>query len=125
MAERTVAILGASKDRSKFGNKAVRAYVLQGWTVYPVNPNETEIEGLRCYKSIADVPGPVDRISVYLPPKIGITVLDAMAMVCPGEVFFNPGSDAPEVLDRAAALGISAIPACSIVDIGMTPSQLP
>lgn len=125
MAEGTVAILGASKDRSKYGNKAVRAYMQRGWTVYPVNPNESEIEGLRCYKSIADVPAPVDRVSVYLPSKIGITVLDAIATVCPGEVFFNPGSDAPEVLEKAATLGITAIPACSIVDIGMTPSQLP
>ena len=47
MSVRTVAIVGASADRRKFGNKAVRAYLRQGWKVYPVNPNRDEIEGIR------------------------------------------------------------------------------
>ena len=45
----TVAILGASADRSKFGNKAVRAFLARGYTVYPVNPKGGEIEGLAAY----------------------------------------------------------------------------
>ena len=65
---KTVAIIGASNDRGKFGNKAVRAFQQQGYTVYPVNPGETEIEGLPAYKSILDVPVRPDMASVYLPP---------------------------------------------------------
>lgn len=125
MSDGSVAVLGASRDRAKYGNKAVRAYIKQGWTVYPVNPNEAEIEGLKSYKSILDIPGPIDRVTVYLPPMIGLTVLDNVAAVKPGEVFFNPGSDSPEVLEKAASLGLNPIVACSIVDIGMSPSQLP
>jgi predicted CoA-binding protein len=125
MSEGSVAVLGASRDRAKYGNKAVRAYIKQGWTVYPVNPNEAEIEGLKSYKSILDIPGPIDRVTVYLSPMIGLTVLDNVAAVKPGEVFFNPGSDSPEVLEKATSLGLNPIVACSIVDIGMSPSQLP
>ena len=72
----TVAILGASADRSKFGNKSVRAHQQQGYTVYPVNPKADEIEGLKAFKSLAEVPaGKLDRISVYLPPQVGLAVL--------------------------------------------------
>ena len=67
---KTVAIIGASSDRQKFGNKAVRAFREQGYQVYPVNPKEPEIEGLPAYKSIADVPGRPEMITVYVPPPV-------------------------------------------------------
>lgn len=125
MAQETVVVLGASNDRNKYGNKAVRAYIKQGWIVYPVNPNESEIEGLKCYKSVRDVPRPVNRVTIYLPPKIGIGALDDLVALNAPEVFFNPGSDAPEVVEKATALGLNPIVACSIVDIGMSPAQFP
>ncbi len=125
MAQQSVVVLGASNDRNKYGNKAVRAYIKQGWTVYPVNPNETVIEGLKCYKSVGEVPRPVDRVTIYLPPKIGMTVLDDLAALQAPEVFFNPGSDASEVVDKATALGLNPIVACSIIDIGVSPTQFP
>ena len=125
MPEGTVAILGASNDRRKFGNKAVRAYRAQGWIVYPVNPKEDIVEGLKAYASIRDVPQPLDRVSVYLMPQLGIKILGDIAAAKPHEVFFNPGSESPELLDKARALGLNAVVACSIVDIGVTPAQLP
>ena len=75
----TIAIVGASTDRSKFGNAAVRTYADQGWTVYPVNPRADKIEGLTAYKSITDVPGELDRVSVYLPPAVLLGILDDIA----------------------------------------------
>ena len=125
MPEGTVAIIGASKDRSKFGNKAVRAYLHQGWTVYPVNPRDKEIEGLQTYPSIREVPRPINRVSIYLPPGIVIEMLDDIAAAKPDEVFFNPGTDSAEVLAKAETLGLNAIVACSIIDVGVTPSQFP
>lgn len=125
MAQETVVVLGASNDRNKYGNKAVRAYIKQGWIVYPVNPNESEIEGLKCYKSVRDVPRPVNRVTIYLPPKIGIGALDDLVALKAPEVFLNPGSDSPEVVEKATALDLNLIVACSIVDIGMSPSQFP
>ena len=63
----SVAIIGASSAKEKYGNKAVRAYLRRGWTVYPVNPNEPTIEGLKTYATITDIPGPVDRASLSAP----------------------------------------------------------
>jgi uncharacterized protein len=121
----TIAIIGASADRSKFGNKAVRAYRLKGYDVYPVHPTAAEIEGLNAYRSIRDVPlESLDRVSIYLPPERGVTVLEDVAQKRVGEVWLNPGAESPSVLARARALGLNVIAGCSIVDIGVDPHQL-
>lgn len=122
---KTVAILGASSDRSKFGNKSVRAHQHAGYRVYPVNPRESEIEGETAYPNLAALPGPVERISVYLPPKLGRTLLADIARAKPREVWFNPGAADDDLLAEARELGIPAIDGCSIVDLGLSPSQFP
>lgn len=125
MSKPSVAILGASTDRSKFGNKAVRAFVQQGFDVYPVNPKETEIEGLRTYPRLSDVPArPLNRVSVYLPPHVGITLLDEIAQSGADEVWFNPGTTSDELLARAEELELNVIQACSIVAVEMSPHHL-
>ena len=117
----SVAIIGASSAREKFGNKAVRAYLRQGWTVYPVNPNEREVEGLPTYPSITDIPGPVTRATLYLPPEVGLRVLDAIKAKGVEELYVNPGAESDELLARAEAMGLNTIWACSIVEIGERP----
>ncbi|HOV74030.1 MAG TPA: CoA-binding protein [Candidatus Hydrogenedentes bacterium] len=122
---KTIAIVGASADRSKYGNKAVRAFKQGGWTVYPVNPSVPEVEGLRTYASIADIPGPIDRISMYVPPKVGKAMLAAIAAKAPQEFFLNPGSEDADLVREAEALGLHPIQACSIVNIGLRPDMFP
>ncbi|MGE0481784.1 MAG: CoA-binding protein [Phycisphaerae bacterium] len=117
----TVAVIGASADRSKYGNKAVRAYRKRGWTVYPVNPSATEIEGLAAFASVDEIPGPVDRVTLYLPPASGVGVLEAIAAKRPAEFFVNPGAESDELVNQAQALGLDPILACSIVEIGESP----
>lgn len=124
MAKPAVAIVGASKDRSKFGNKAVRAYLRQGYDVYPVNPKEETIEGLKCCGSVLEVPVGLDRISVYLPPAIGLKVLDEIAAKGAKEVWLNPGADSDAVIARATELGLQPIVACSILGVGEHPDEL-
>jgi uncharacterized protein len=126
MPKPTVAILGASTDRAKFGNKSLRAHLHAGYDVYPVNPKGGTIEGLAVSRSLAEVPAPhLDRVSVYLPPALGLAALDQIAAKGAREVWFNPGSESPELLARASELGLNAIAACSIVDLGLSPAQFP
>jgi len=118
---RTVAVIGASTDRSKYGNKSVRAHIKAGFTVYPVNPKAETIEGLPVYPDLGSVPDPVDRITVYVPPRIGLALIEQIAAKKPKELWLNPGSESPELVARAEALGLHPIQACSIVDVGEDP----
>ncbi len=121
---KTVAIIGASNDRRKFGNKAVRAYLQQGYAVWPVNPKAETIEGLPAFKGIRDVPARPDKVSVYLPPAALLTVLPEIAAQGCDELWLNPGTESDAVLAEAERLGLNVIQACSIVGVGVSPDQL-
>lgn len=120
---KTVAIIGASNNRSKFGNKAVRAHLQEGYAVYPVNPNETQVEGLPAFKSIAEVPGRPHRVSVYVPPSIVLQLLAEIAAKGCDELWLNPGTESEAVLAEAERLELNVVQACSIVGIGVSPSD--
>jgi hypothetical protein len=120
-----VAVLGASADHKKFGNKSLRAHRQAGWEVVPVNITGEEVEGTPSYRRIGEVPGKLDRVTVYLPPPITLKVLPEIAEAAPGEVWLNPGSADREVVAKAEELGLNAVQGCSIVDLGLSPSQFP
>ena len=118
---KVVAVIGASSNRQKFGNRALRAFQHQGHTVIPINPNETEVEGIKTYASVLDVPGPIDMATFYVPPEIGERVLDEVARKGIAEVWLNPGADGDAIEAHARTLGIKPIVACSIIAHGENP----
>jgi predicted CoA-binding protein len=118
---KTVAVVGASSNRRKFGNRALRAFERQGFTVLAINPNEAEVEGHKTYASVLDVPGPIDMATIYVPPHIGVRVMEELARKGVAEVWLNPGADGDEVVARARELGLNTIQACSIMAIGESP----
>ena len=121
---KTVAIIGASNDRAKFGNKAVRAFLQQGYTVYPVNPKQKSIEGLTAYASIREVPVRPAMISIYVPPPILLKLLPDIAARGCDELWLNPGTESDQVLAEAERLGLNVIQACSIMGVGVSPAHL-
>ncbi len=121
----TIAVIGASPDRSKFGNKCVRAYASRGYTVYPVHPQAKEVEGHPAYPSLLDVPAAeLDLVSIYLPPHVGLKVLEDLAKKTIRQVWMNPGTEGLELLKRARELGLNVVTGCSIVAIGVDPASL-
>lgn len=118
---KSVAIIGASADPRKFGNRAVRAFRRQGYTVFPINPHEAEVDGLKTYASVLDVSGPIDMASFYVPPEIGEGVMREVATKQIPEVWLNPGSESDELVRLARSLKIEPILACSIIGIGENP----
>ena len=121
---KTVVVIGASSNQNKFGNKAVRAFQQQGYTIYPVNPNEPEVEGLTTFKSIKDVPIRPEMVTVYVPPPVLVKLLPEIAAKGCDELWLNPGTESDEVLAEAERLGLNTIQACSILAIGVSPSRL-
>jgi predicted CoA-binding protein len=122
MMKQSIAIIGASADRSKFGNRAVRTYLKKGWDVYPVHPKAVEIEGVKAYGSIRDVPASsLDRISLYVPPEIGLSLLPDLIKKPAREVWLNPGAESDELIAKAQAAGLNVVAACSLVAIGDDP----
>ncbi|NBX68661.1 MAG: CoA-binding protein [Proteobacteria bacterium] len=120
----TIAIIGASQDRNKFGNKAVRVFADKGYKVYPIHPSLNEIEGHKVYHSILQVPEKeLDMVSFYLPPKVGLQVVEDVAKVKCKEVWLNPGSESEELVEKAESLGLNVIQACSIVGVGSSPNR--
>jgi predicted CoA-binding protein len=120
---KTVAVIGASADRRKFGNIAVRAFRQAGYRVIPINPHESEVEGLRTYPSVLDVGEPIEMATVYVPADVGERVIEEIARKGIKEVWLNPGAESPQLVAKARALGLTPIQACSIIGIGLSPSQ--
>lgn len=124
-APRTVAVIGASNDRRKYGNKAVRAYVASGWEVFPVNPNETAVEGLPAFPAMSALPKPPEVVAMYVPPQVGATLLPAIAAAQPREVWVNPGAESHEFMVAAERLSLPTIYRCAILGLGRSPREFP
>ena len=117
-------MIGASNDRTRWGNKSVRAFQQRGFTVYPVHPTETNVEGLTTYKTISDVPERPDLVTVYVRPQVLLKLLPDIAAKGCDELWLNPGTESEQVLAEAERLKLNVIQACSIIGIGVSPASL-
>jgi predicted CoA-binding protein len=124
LAAKTVAVVGASADRTKFGNKAVRAFRDAGWIVFPIHPLLKQVEGLPAFGTLDALPvTALDQVSLYVPPGIGLGLLDQLKRKSVGELWLNPGSESRELIARAEELGLNVIQACSILGAGRHPGS--
>lgn len=121
---KTVAVIGASSDRNKYGNKAVRAFRRAGYEVFPVNPSEPEVEGLKVYPTIGEVPEALDKVTVYVRPAVLLKLLPEIAAKGCRELWLNPGTSSDSVLQEVERLGLNAVEGCSIIAIGQSPYAL-
>jgi len=119
-----VAIIGASKDRHKYSNKAVRAYLKEGHVVYPVNPNEKRIEGLECYPSVIQINDEIDIASIYVPPVVGEKIVNDIIIKKIKTVILNPGTDSEKIIEKLKYNNIKAELKCSIWAIGIDPKEI-
>ena len=116
------AVVGASRDRDKYGNKVLRCYLQHGRRVFPVNPQAAQIEGLAAYGDLSTLPEPVHGISVITPPRISEWVIEQAAALGIERVWMQPGAESIAAIARAEAAGMSVIAdgSCILVELGYT-----
>jgi predicted CoA-binding protein len=114
------AVVGASSDRSKYGNKVLRCYQQHGKEVYPINPKAPEVEGLKAYPSLAALPAPVKAISVITPPVATEQVVREAAAAGVTHIWMQPGAESGAAIEAAESLGLSVIAGgpCLLVVLG-------
>ena len=110
-----VAILGASNKPERYSNQAVRLLAEKGHAVFPVHPALAEISGHPVCKSLADIPEPVDTVTMYVSPAHSTGMAAEILAAKPRRVIFNPGTENPELQQKCAAQGMEVIEACTLV----------
>ena len=112
---RTVVVLGASENRDRYSNRAVRLLKNQGFRVVPVHPTLDTVEGLPVLRRLEEIAIPVDTLTLYVGPDHSKALIDSIVALKPGRVVFNPGSESPEVRGRLKQAGIPFLEACTLV----------
>jgi uncharacterized protein len=114
------AVVGASIDRSKYGNKVLRCYQQHGKEVYPINPRAPEVEGLRAYPSLASLPVQAKAVSVITPPAITERVVREAAAAGVTHIWMQPGAESEAAVRAAESLGMTVIAGgpCLLVVMG-------
>ena len=123
-SQSSLAIIGASTNRSKYSNKAAHAYLQSGYAVYPVNPRAAAVEGQKCYPSVLDIPVTPGEASFYVPSAIGLQLIEEVAAKGIRKVWLNPGAESDELIEKARSLGIEPITACSIIAVNFDPEEM-
>ncbi len=113
---RPVAVVGASNNRSKYGNIILRDLRGRGWRdVYAVHPAQAVIEGEPGYPSLAECPRRPELAVLVVPSAVGVRVVEQAAELGVGRIWLQPGADSPEVIERARQLGLRTVQACIMV----------
>lgn len=114
------AVVGASADRNKYGNKVMRCYQMKGLKVIPVNPKESAIEGVACVAAVSDLPDEVTSISVITPPAITEKVVDEAIGRGIKNIWMQPGAESRTAVEKCVKAGVNVIAdgSCILVVLG-------
>ncbi len=112
--KKNIAIIGASPKSSRYSNMAVRAYVKAGYNVFPVNPREKEINGIRCFQSLKEIKSRIDIVSMYVRGEIGRHYINEIISRGVPLVILNPGSEDDEIIRRLEEKNIEVRRECSL-----------
>jgi predicted CoA-binding protein len=116
------AVVGASPDRDKYGNKVLRCYLQHRLPVVGVNRKHTAVEGAPCFATLTAIPAaqrPL-AVSVVAPPAAAMRIVDDAVASGVRHLWFQPGAEDPAAIAAAEAAGIAVIAGgpCLLVALG-------
>ena len=111
----TVAVIGASPKPDRYSHQAVLGYLKRGYTVYPVNPAGEAVAGIAAFRTLAEVPGSPDIVTMYVNPTTGLELLAQIVAKQPKALWLNPGADGEPLASAARAKGLTVVEACNLV----------
>lgn len=125
LAHGPYAVVGASADRAKYGNKVLRCYLQHGLEVYAVHPREQAIEGVACYRALSQLPRAIHGISVVTPPQVTEQIVEDAPSSGARYVWMQPGAESLQAITRAESLGLQIIAQgpCILVVLGFRESS--
>jgi predicted CoA-binding protein len=109
LAGKRFAVVGASQDRSKYGNKVLRVYQQNDRDVVPVNPKADEVEGLKAYPDLASIPGTIDGLSIITPPAVTELVVQDAIQKGIKHIWMQPGAENDASVEVAKEAGVNVI----------------
>lgn len=120
LAQSRFAVVGASSDRSKYGNKVLRCYLQHKRDAVPVHPKETVVEGVPAFPSLTAIAGGVGAVSIITPPAVTEKVVEEAAKLGIRHLWMQPGAESAAAIARATELGINVIAGgpCVLVVLG-------
>jgi predicted CoA-binding protein len=109
LAGKRFAVVGASQDREKYGNKVLRVYKQNEIDVVPVNPTADEVEDLPAYPDLPSVPGNIDGVSIITPPRVTEQVVKQAIALGIKNIWMQPGAESEAAIDLAKHAGANVI----------------
>jgi hypothetical protein len=109
LAQRTLAVVGVSRQAEKFGNMVYRELKAKGYRVFAVNPNAESVADERCYPSLAALPEPVDGVVIVVPPAETERVVQEAAAAQIRRVWMQQGAESEAAIRFCEENGIGVI----------------
>ena len=109
MQQKIFAVAGASSNPEKYGYTITKNLLDRGYKVYPVNPRLAELHGVKCYKTLSDLPEKPDVVDVVLPPKITEELLKECKKLGLTRVWLQPGAESSAAVEFCEKNGIKVI----------------
>lgn len=113
-------VAGASSDRQKYGNRVLRCYLQNGKKAVPLNPRETQIEGIACVAAVADLPPTVASLSIITPPAVTEKLVAEAIAHGIRNIWMQPGAESPAAVALCRENGVNVIAdgSCLLVVLG-------
>lgn len=109
LSSKSVALIGVSRDKQSYSRVLLKAFVDKGFEVFPVNPNETEVDGLKCYQSITQLPDSIDAAYIIKRKDLAVDLAREVANKGIKKIWIHVSCDEPNIKELCKEFGVTVI----------------